>query len=255
MKALTLASVVLVSAASPLAATEAIQSVVGGTGGAVFPGGGAGFAFKPATNLYISALGYIFATNSTGSPIGLTSATVELLDSRGALLASVTVTTNSPPTSDRSYEAIPAIFVPANSTNYIVAYDPVEYAADTNRAWSGPYVEAIPGTNWFEVAPELLYLGATQETDIIPGPLFYPIGANFQFTDVLSAPALRISSTRTNTVVLSWPTQAVSFRLQSTTNLLAWPATSLTNQPAVAGTNNVLILPRGQTGTFFRLVQ
>ena len=252
MKALTLASVVLVSAASPLAATEAIQSLTGFTDVGILNGGGAGFGFKPTTNIYISKLGYIFPANFTG----LTSATVELLDSRGTVLTSATITTNSPRSGDWSYEAIPAVFVPAKSTNYIVAYDPVQYAIDQTKAWAGAYVEAVsPGTTWFESAPELGYLGPAQGAEVFDDPWFYLIGANFQFTDVPSAPALRLLSTRTNTVVLSWPTQAVSFHLQSTTNLLAWPAASLTNQPSVAGTNNVLILPRGQTGTFFRLVQ
>ena len=184
------------------------------------------------------------------------SAIVELLDSRGAVLASATLTTNPPPAGDWTYQAIPAVFVPANSTNYIVAYDPVEYATDHVKAWAGAYVEAVsPDTTWFEPAPELLYLGPAQGTNVIDDPWYYLIGANLQFTDRPSAPALHILRTLTNTVVLTWPTQAAAFHLQATTNLLSWPATNLTNQPAVVGTNNVLVLPRGQAGTFFRLVQ
>jgi hypothetical protein len=253
MRTLTLAWLTLTCAATlPLAATEAIQSLVGFTDAGVIYDGGAGFAFKPATNLYVNALGYLFSTNLAS----LDSAVVELLDARGTVRASATLTTNSPQQGDWSYQTIPAVFVPANSTNYIVAYDPVQYAADHTKSWSGAYVEAVsPDSTWFAAAPELRYLGAADGTNIISDSGYYLIGANFQFTATPPPPALRIVLTPTNTVVLSWPTQAVAFNLQATTNLLSWPATNVPDQPVVAGTNNVLVLPPSQPRTFFRLIQ
>jgi hypothetical protein len=253
MRTLTLAWLTLICAAAPsLAATEAIQSLVGFTDVGVVTNGGAGFAFKPATNVYVNALGYLFMTNLAA----LDSAVVELLDSRGTVRDSATVTTNTPPQGDWSYQSIPAVFVPANSTNYLVAYDPVQYAIDHTKSWSGAFVEAIsPASTWFEAAPELLYLGPTEGTNITGDPWYYFIGANFQFTAVPTPPALGIFLTETNTVVLSWPTQAVAFNLQATTNLFSWPATNVPDQPVVIDTNNVLVLPPSEPRTFFRLIQ
>ena len=238
--------------ASPAAATEAIQSLIGLTDFGVIADGGAGFAFKPATNLYVSGLGYLFATNYAA----LDSAVVELLDSQGAVRASAVLVSNPPPTGDWSYQAVPPIFIPANSTNYIVAYDPVEYAASGVKAWAGAYVEAVsPELTWFEPAPDLLYLGPTQGTNVISDPWYYLIGPNFQFATAPAPPALQILHTLTNTVVLTWPTQAVSFSLQATTNLLDWPATNLPVPPEVSGTNNLLVLPATGRQTYYRLVQ
>ncbi len=252
MIALRLAASLLLIAASRLGATEAIQSLVGFTEVGVVYDGGAGFAFKPATNLYVNALGYLFLTNLSA----LESATVELQDAQGNVRASVTLTNNPPPSGDWTYQPIPAFFVPANSTNYIVAYDPVQFALYHTKSWSGAYVEAVStNTTWFEPAPELLYLGPTAGTNIIGSPTNYLIGANFQFTDTPGPPMLKIAPTVTNTVVLTWPTQAASFHLQATRTLLSWPATNLADVPTVADTNNVLVLPRSRPGTFFRLIQ
>jgi hypothetical protein len=252
MIALRLAGLLVMLAAFRLGAAEAIQSLAGFTDVGVVFDGGAGFAFKPATNLYVNALGYLFLTNLSA----LDSAVVELQDSRGDVRASVTLTNSSPQAGDWNYQAIPAFFVPANTTNYVVAYDPVEYAASHTKSWSGAHVEAVsPGTTWFEPAPELVYLGPTVGTDIVASPSYYYIGANFQFIGVPSPPALEIVLTLTNTVVLTWPTQAVSFHLQATTSLRSWPITNLADQPIVADTNNVLVLPCSQPSTFYRLIQ
>ena len=79
MRTLTLAWLVLTCAAtSPLAATEAIQSLAGITDVGAIYDDGAGFAFKPATNLFVNALGYLF----TSIPLALDSAVVELLQPR-----------------------------------------------------------------------------------------------------------------------------------------------------------------------------
>jgi len=244
--------VVICPVASPRAATEAIQELIGLTDFGIIADGGAGFAFKPATNLYISGLGYLFATNYAA----LDSAVVELLDSQGAVRASAVLVSNPPPTGDWSYVEIPSVFLPAYSTNYIVAYDPVEYAASNVKAWAGAYVEAVsPDTTWFAPAPELLYSGPTQGTNVIGDPWYYLIGPNFQFTTAPAPPALQVFFTLTNTVALTWPTQAASFRLQATTNVLLWPATNLPGFPEVSGTNNLLVLPATGRQTLYRLVQ
>ena len=252
-QALALAGLALLGpAASSAAATEAIGALVGLTDFGIIADGGAGFAFKPTTNLFISGLGYLFATNYAA----LDSAVVELLDSQGAVRASATLFSNPPPAGDWSYQSIPAVFISANSTYHIVAYDPVEHAASGVKAWAGAYVEAVsPDTTWFEPAPELLYLGPTQGTNVIGEPWYYLIGANFQFITAPEPPALQILFTLTNTVVLTWPTQAVSFSLQATTNLLDWPATNLPISPDVSGTDNLLVLPATGRQTFYRLVQ
>jgi hypothetical protein len=100
----------------------------------------------------------------------------------------------------------------------------------------------------------LHYLGAADGTNVISGSGYYLIGPNFQFTEAPAPPVLRIQWTRTNAVVLSWPTQAASFRLQATTNIRSWPTSSIPAPPTVLGTNSVLILPRSLPQTYFRLV-
>jgi hypothetical protein len=253
VKALRFAGLLaLWTAALPAGATDAIQALAGFTQVGVVYDGGAGFAFKPATNIYINALGYLFLTNLSA----LDGAVVELQDARGNVRASVTLTNTSPESGDWSYKPIPAFFVPANSTNYVVAYDPAQYAFNHTKSWSGAYVEAVSTTTtWFEPAPELLYLGPSDGTNIVAGPSYYYIGATFQFTGIPGPPALAIALTSTNTVVLTWPTQAVSFHLQATTDVRVWPTTNLTDQPAISDTNNLLVLPCSQPGTFFRLIQ
>jgi hypothetical protein len=253
VKALRLAGLVAIGAAGgSLGATEAIQSLVGATGPGVVADGGAGFAFRPSTNLYISALGYFFSTNFAS----LASAVVELQDAHGVVRAVVALTNSPPQSDDWSYQSVPAFFVPAGATNYLVAYDPVEYAANHTKAWTGAYVEAVnPSSMWFQAAPDLLYLGPTSGTNVTDDPWFYFIGPNFRFTDTPTPPALGMSLTPTNTLVLFWPTQAAAFSLQATTNLRAWPGTSLGIQPMVEGTNNVVLWPGSQPSTYFRLIQ
>ena len=67
-------------------------------------------------------------------------------------------------------------------------------------------------------------------------------------------PQLTITPSGTN-VILTWPTNAVGFTLQSTTNLS--PAVWSTNSPApvVIGGQNVIINPISGPQQFYRLKQ
>jgi hypothetical protein len=81
-------------------------------------------------------------------------------------------------------------------------------------------------------------------------------GIPYNPTNPLSSPAqLTINPTGAN-VILTWPTNAVGFTLQSSTNLVS-PAVWSTNSPApvVADGQNTVTNPITGTQQFYRLVQ
>jgi hypothetical protein len=57
----------------------------------------------------------------------------------------------------------------------------------------------------------------------------------------------------TGSIVLSWPTNAVGFKLMQTTNLLPSAWSVVTNMPTVINTNFTVTFPLGWTTGFFRL--
>lgn len=68
-----------------------------------------------------------------------------------------------------------------------------------------------------------------------------------------SAPELpRLNLSVSNGATLSWPTNAAGFLLESSTNL-ASAFTTVTNEPAVVGTNFSVTLPADRPAKFFRL--
>ncbi|HXR49220.1 MAG TPA: choice-of-anchor tandem repeat GloVer-containing protein [Candidatus Limnocylindrales bacterium] len=93
------------------------------------------------------------------------------------------------------------------------------------------------------------YNGGNPGTNVEYGTVF-----SFTFASI-SPPLLAINPSGTN-VILTWPTNATGFTLESTTNLMA-PAVWITNAtaPAIVNTNNAVT--NGITGTqkFYRLSQ
>jgi uncharacterized repeat protein (TIGR03803 family) len=68
-------------------------------------------------------------------------------------------------------------------------------------------------------------------------------------------PRLTISSSSTN-VILTWPTNANGFILQSTTNLLSWVLWTLVSPgPVVLNGHNIVTIPISGTQQFYRLGQ
>lgn len=77
---------------------------------------------------------------------------------------------------------------------------------------------------------------------------------NSNFLNILSGlvPTLTITLSGTN-CLLSWPTNAQAFSLQSSTNLLAGSWSNVTNSAAIVGTAYSVTLNPTQMTTFFRL--
>jgi minor extracellular protease Epr len=71
----------------------------------------------------------------------------------------------------------------------------------------------------------------------------------------LERPVLSIASTGSNSVLLVWPTQAVSFALQTTGDLGATNWAAMTSTPGIAGTNYVVEVQPLASPAFFRLAR
>ncbi|HVV00731.1 MAG TPA: hypothetical protein VHH88_05170 [Verrucomicrobiae bacterium] len=69
----------------------------------------------------------------------------------------------------------------------------------------------------------------------------------------VGAPVLRVVRTATNTVVIAWPAAATGFSLQQNSLLGTVNWTSVTNVPAVVGTENQIIVSPPVGNRFFRL--
>lgn len=232
------------------AATEALISIVANGVDAVVPGGGAGFAFQSASNLSVMALGYHIDSSTTQ-----TDERVELLDASGNILAATNIDLNTPQTNQFRYWSIPPVFLPAGSTNFIVAYDWPTYLATGQKRWAGiTVVRDTPSTAWFDVSLPLVYLGYAQGSNLFPNStnfLFY--GANFQFGPPIRRPFLQIALVAPNQAELYWPTQATGFTLQATTDLISAPMTNVPTPPVISGTNYAVFVTRSGPQVFYRL--
>ena len=122
----------------------------------------------------------------------------------------------------------------------VIQYDPFQVAAELAQyqAWQlkpdGTFapLAADPGEN-----QQLLWLGPT---------FTYELG--------LPPPVLTIAPTNSNLIVLSWPTNAVGFLLQSSLAVTGTYA-NVTNSPSVVGATYAATLPRTNTASFFRLMK
>ena len=66
-------------------------------------------------------------------------------------------------------------------------------------------------------------------------------------------PILQIYQTPIQAILISWPTQAVGFVLQSSSDLTR-TMTNVQTAPVTIGTNSVVLLPMNQNSAFFRLI-
>jgi hypothetical protein len=91
------------------------------------------------------------------------------------------------------------------------------------------------------------------------GPM---IGGNYSLTggfwalfavQTPGAPLLRIFITTTNTAVVAWPSPSTGFNLQQHTNLLTTNWVSVTNIPALVGSERQVIISPPTGNRFFRL--
>ena len=80
------------------------------------------------------------------------------------------------------------------------------------------------------------------------------LGPTFTYSIFSSQPVLRIALSGSQTVQLTWPTNAVGFALQRSA-VVTGAYTAVTNVPAVAGTNYSTILSGTNATGFFRLAK
>jgi hypothetical protein len=120
--------------------------------------------------------------------------------------------------------------------------------------------QGMDGSSTFDTSPFLtqfanFQIATNNAWSPVPGPtnntevLYF--GATFQF-EVLRELSC---SESTNGILLSWPTQSVSFAVQQNGagfNQTAW--VTLTNAPAVVGSQNQVIVPRPSGNAFYRLI-
>jgi len=154
-----------------------IQNVGGGVGAA---NGTAGWAFQPTTEISVISLGCldnIFQANSTDS------VSVGLWDSGGALLSSITVTPSSQLVSSTRYESVAPVFLAANQTYHIGAYNPLGVIAY--------WVADNTYFQYFTTSPSIQLRGfaAASGGFVFPKELeggtgIVPLGPNFQYTVV-----------------------------------------------------------------------
>ena len=118
--------------------------------------------------------------------------------------------------------------------------------------------------NPFQVAPELTQYKAWQ---LQPDGSFAPfssdpsqnqqllwLGPTFTYDIGSSRPVLTIAPTNSNSIILTWPTNAVGFVLQSSA-VVKGSYTNVPGSPSVAGTSYTAILPRTNAAAFFRLAK
>jgi len=210
-----------------------------------------GFSFLTATNITVTNLGYRFKSNAIAS-----SYVVRLLDANGGQLAAATLNAPAGNTNQLVYTNIDSVALVAGSTNYLVAYDALEFATNNGTKFWENYIIDVGDSNSgsFTVASALVYLGATLSTNLLAGSnstnyLF--VGPNFKFTTELVVSYLTIRLTPSNTVQLLWPESDTVGQLQTAPDL-SQAMTNVANPPVIVGTNKVVELPL-HTNALFRL--
>jgi hypothetical protein len=219
--------------------------------------GGPGWFFVPTTNLTVTSVGYLDLAIAGGDP----GAVVTIWAGTNTVIASYTgitdpsaqlgdiVSASIPPlglTAGQPYSITVYTALLSGSTWYgslhdnsgIVEYDPFQVAPELSRyhAWQlGRDGSFTPFSGDPGAAQQLLWLGPT---------FTYQIGS--------PRPSLTIAQTANNSVLLTWPTNAVGFVLQSSAAVTGIYSNA-TNSPSVVGVNYATALPRTNAATFFRL--
>ena len=215
---------------------------------------GAGWYFVPTTNLIVTSIGYL----DTAAPGGDASAVVTIWSGTNSVIASYTGITD-PSAPEIVLAAVPPLALVAGQPYSITVYFPPL----SDPTWNGSLYGNLSGYSPFQVAAQLTQYKAWQ---LEPDGTFAPfdpnpsnnqqllwLGPTFTFEVGLLRPVLTISRTN-NSVVLSWPTNAAGYALQSST-LVKGSYTNVPGSPSVVGANYWAILPRTNAAAFFRLVQ
>jgi hypothetical protein len=254
-----LAAGVLAASAAPLLGVEALTFPLGpASGTAVLVYGGAGWSFSPTTNLTVTSVGYL-GTATGGDP----NAVVTIWAGTNSAIASYTPITDPSAQPNEIVSApVPPLLLAAGQTYSITVYA----APLSGSQWYGSVHDnsGFLGYAPFEVAPELSnYHALSLNQDGTFAPLssdpaqdqqLLCSGPTFTYAIGLPPPTLQIALASNNNVLLSWPTNAVGYVLQSSAAAMG-TYTSVTNAPILSGVNYLTTLPRSRAGGFFRLMK
>ena len=248
----------LATTCSPALAVDALTFPDGvASGVASFLDGGPGWSFVPTTNLTVTRVGYLDLATTGGDP----NAVVTFWAGTNSVIASYTgIVNGTAQYGDIVSASIPALGLTAGQAYTIT----VSTAPLSGSTWYGSLFDntGILGGGPFQVAAELGQYQAWQlNQDGTFAPLVSDPGENGKllwlgptFTYQVGSPpvVLTITLTNSNSVLLSWPTNATGFVLQSSLAVTGIYA-DVTNSPSVIGTRYATILPRTNTASFFRL--
>jgi hypothetical protein len=154
---------------------------------------------------------------------------------------------------------------------YIVAYQPADLTLKAGAPYSisiwGDGIgvqmfqrQSYDGTATFSTSPFISHFACfqvwTNNNVWSPWPSalgnsdMLSLGPTFQF-QVLRQLCLCVTNA---TLILSWPTQSVSYAIQQSADITTPIWVTLTNAPVVAGSNNEIAIPEPGGTRFFRLV-
>jgi len=250
----------LASCSSPALAVDALTFPNGPASGVgVLLSGGPGWSFVPTTNLLVTSIGYLDLATAGGDP----GAVVTIWAGTNTVIASYTgITDPSAELGDIVSASIPALALTAGQSYLITVYT----APLSASTWSGSLLDnsGLVQYDPFQVAPELAQYRAWQLNPNGTFTPFYPdpaedqqllwLGPTFTYLIGSPRPSLTIAETNNNSVLLTWPTNAVGFVLQSSAAVTG-TYSNVTNSPSVIGVNYATTLSRTNASAFFRLMK
>ena len=242
---------------APAISTDALSFPNGpGSGMVYFGPAGAGWSFVPTANLLVSSVGYLAADGGGGDP----NAVVAIWAGTNQVIASYTgITDPFAQSGDIISAAVPPFLLVAGRQYAVTVYS----APLATSTWSGSWHDNLGFGDPFEVAAELSQYQAWQLSQSGSFAPLDPTPANNQqelwlgptFTyEVTLRPLLNIAPTSGSNMVLTWPTNATGFVLQSSA-LVQGTYSDVTNSPVVNGVNYSTTLPATNAAAFFRLAK
>ena len=229
------------------------------SGTAALLNGGAGWSFVPSTNITLTSVGYLDLAAAGGDP----SAVVTIWAGTNSVLASYTgITDPWAELGDIVSAPVSPLLLTAGQTYFIAVY----LAPLSGSAWYGALHANtdVIGYDPFQVAPELGQYHAWQlgqdgtfapfSADPALDQQLLWLGPTFTYVVGSVPPVLQIALMNNNNVLLSWPTNAVGYVLQSSAAVTG-TYSSVTNSPSINGLNYVTTVPRTEAGSFFRLMK
>jgi len=220
--------------------------------------GGPAWSFVPTTNLMVTSVGYLDLNSVGGDP----TAVVTFWAGTNTVIASYTGITNpAAQAGDIVSATIPALALTAGQPYSIAVYT----TPLSDSMWNGSLLDnsGMVDDYPFQVAKELGQFRAWQlnqnlmftrlpgDSGVVEQRLW--LGPTFSYTIGSPLPNLTIIQTNNSRVVLSWPTNAAGFVLQSSAVVTGTYA-NVTNSPSTVGANYATTLPSTNPAAFFRLI-